>query len=373
MTFNEKQKKLLLSFLSCLSSSFFHPFFCFIIVLLIACSCQNSEYNSIIEKTTNTTIFTGNAMTIRYKVIVGQVLTQDQTDIIQNIVANTFQEVNSIYNKWNPDSEISYLNTLKAHDTVALSPKLERFLKETDVVVKLSGQRFDPTIEPLQKLWKERLQQNQIPSVEELKRIAPAIGWDKIHFSNGKFSKDDERTQIDLSGIAKGLCIDLIAERIAEAGYKNVFVEWGGEICALGQHPDNRPWAVYISRLGDDDPVNAIDTVQLKDQAIATSGDYLQNWTAKEIMNEGSNKSKLAEVTYFHIFDPHTLQPLKSTHHSIASVSVVAPTCALADALATTAMLFPTAEEAKAWSEKVRLEYPSISFWIVTRKGLEKN
>ena len=155
---------------------------------------------------------------------------------------------------------------------------------------------------------------------------------------------------------------DFAVESLNQAGFPDVFVEWGGEIRATGQHPDGRPWNIFISRLGDLDPRHAIAFVSLNNEAIASSGDYLQNWTVRT----GGLCS--SQNTYCHIMDPWTFQPLKIEKNTIASASVSAPTCAFADGLATAAMLFSSIEEAKAWSEKIREKHPEVAFWFAVRE-----
>jgi FAD:protein FMN transferase len=323
----------------------------FLLSLLILSSCSSSDSIPI-------TVFSGNEMTIDYRIQVGQPLDGADQEKISHIITDTFDEINQVYNKWNPHSELSRLNRLKALDKVEISPQLETLLTLTDRIVKLTEGKFDPTIEPLQEIWKKSLTVGTIPSLEEVEAIAPAIGWNKIHFGHGYFYKDHDLTSLDLGGIAKGYGVDLLTARLNEAGYKNIYVEWGGEIRAAGKHPGNRPWTIFISNLGDADPSHAIDIVALNDQAIATSGDYLQYWTLRD-----------KEVTYFHILDPTTLQPLTITKDSIASVSVVAPTCAVADGLATALMMFPTVEEAEGWCET---NVPDMSFWIEDRAIVPK-
>lgn len=330
-----------------------------LIISLIFIGCSESSHNA------PTTFFSGTAMTIDYKIIIGQKLSEKQKAEVERIILTTFEEVNQIYNKYNPASEISKLNRLAAGIHEPISPKLESILIQTEKIVNLSENRFDPTIEPLQNLWRKKLENGQMPSSQEIEEIKPAIGWDKIHFNNGIFYKDHDLTSLDLGGIAKGLCVDLIVERLSGAGYKDTFVEWGGEIRASGRHPDKRPWNIFISRLGDANPDQAIEKLSLKDQAIATSGDYLQFWT----VIDSNADTKPQETTFFHIIDPKTLSPLKITKNSIASASVLASTCAYADALATVLMLFPTADEAKLWAESLKNKENDFSFWIITREG----
>jgi len=325
---------------SCLSCLFFS------LCILLMCSCQNSTVAPV------STVLKGNVMTIDYKIIIGSPVDEMQKKTIEELVSATFSEINTIYNKWNPHSEISTLNQLKGKVTYPISQKLESFLKFTDQIVKMTEGRFDPTIEPIQKLWKEKLANGEIPTNKEIAKIAPAVGWDKIHVENGYFYKDHDHTAIDLGGIAKGFCVDLLVENLNAAGYPHVYVEWGGEIRCSGKHPSGRPWRVFISNLGDQQQENGIAEIDLIDQAIATSGDYLQNW-------------KIGTATYFHIFDATTKRPLVSAPHSIASASVVAPTCALADGLATAAMTFSTVEEAQQWSEQINKLFPETHFWFI--------
>ena len=170
-------------------------------------------------------------------------------------------------------------------------------------MTELSEGRFDPTIEPLQKLWKEHLAQGTVPSKPQIDALLPAIGWNKIHLSKGKICKDHDLTSLDLGGIAKGYCVDLLVERLNANGYPSIFVEWGGEIRTSGQHPDNRPWTIFISRFGNPDPEKALAILTLRNQAIATSGDYIQQW---KVQKENTGE----EAVYFHIIDPLTGQPL---------------------------------------------------------------
>ncbi len=337
----------------------------FLLFLIMAVSCQNHPEVHVVQKLgpTGTTDFSGEAMTMHYKIIVGAVLNQDEIHAIKDLIAATFNEVDQVYNKWNLNSEVSHLNRIKSGIKVQISPELQRLFNETQLIVELSEGRFDPTIEPLQRLWKINLQEGRTPSQEEIEAIAPVIGWDKIHVVEGVFSKDHDKTELDFGGIAKGLAIDLLVERFQQKGYRDLFVEWGGEIRAIGVHPEQRPWTVYISRFGDDDPEHAIDTLFLNNQAIATSGDYLQNWSISSSPEE--NRGKI--ITYFHIFDSETLHPLKISSTSIASVSVVAENCAFADGLATAVMLCPDHASAEAWVRGIIVLYPNVSFWIASR------
>ena len=75
----------------------------------------------------------------------------------------------------------------------------------------------------------------------------------------------------------------------------------------------------------------------------------------------------MGEHTYFHVFDPKSLKPLIATHSSVASASVLAPRCALADGLATAALMFSNVEEATAWAKKIQEKIPDTTFWLFSK------
>lgn len=329
----------------------FCNFLCIFFILLIA-SCYHSSKLSL---------FSGNKMTINYRILVGQSLNATQKSQIHHLIDETFEEINQIYNKWNPQSEISHLNQLKAGKRCLLSTQLYQFFQRLDQLVHLTEGRFDPTIEPLQKLWKSHLELGLIPDPLEIEALKPCLGWDKIHFKDQVFYKEDSRTQIDLGGIAKGYCVDLLVERLQQKGYANVFVDWGGEIRTSGMHPDHRLWNIYISHFKDSHPTHALAYLSLDNQAIATSGDYYQQWTV--------NTPEGQTLTYSHIFNPKTLQPIIVSSKSIASASLIANDCTTADGIAKVLMLFDSAEDAQQWIESLRPHIPRLAYWVFTNEA----
>lgn len=318
--------------------------FLLLLLLILFLSCQTKPKNP-------TTHFHGVVMTIPYHIIVGCPLAPSQLQTIQTIIDQTFDEVNRVYNKWNPSSELSQINDAQAFQVIPLSSNLYQFLLLVDEMVALSDGRFDPSVEPVQKLWKESLENQMLPAQVDLEERFSSVGWDTFHFTPDQIWKEHANSSLDLGGIAKGFAIDLIAQRIKESGYENIYVEWGGEIATRGEHPDQRPWRVLVTKYGVPGDTQTI--VELHDNAIATSGNYLQNWTVDQ-------------TSYCHIFNPKNGSPLQITQDSICSVTIVAPTCLLADTIATSAMLFQTKEEAETWLASLKDIYPELKYWVYT-------
>ena len=71
---------------------------------------------------------------------------------------------------------------------------------------------------------------------------------------------------------------------------------------------------------------------------------------------------------FFQIIDPLTASPVEKTEYSVAFSTVIAPTCALADALATASLLFSTRKEAESWAQEVVELHPDVRFWILSYK-----
>jgi len=341
---------------------YIHLFFLLILVTSCGTKEEKQPSGSAMSKK-NITSFSGVAMTIPYHIEIGEVLSEKESSEIEHLLDQTFQEVNALYNKYNSQSEISLLNNLEAYKKVIISHQLASFLKRCDFFVHASFGQFDPTIEPVQKLWKTYLEKGEKPPQDKVEALRAAVGWHNIHIENCTFYKDHDETQIDLGCIAKGHTVDLLTERIIDLGYENVFVEWGGDARASGKHPQGRSWAVYVSNLNDLNPDNALAYIPLQNQGIATSGDYLQQWTIKE---NGAIR------TYFHLFDPHTLEPLYITTESIASSTCLTSNCTTADVIASVLLMSPNLAKAKILAQNLKQAIPNSAFWLISRKEIEK-
>ncbi|HSX10946.1 MAG TPA: FAD:protein FMN transferase [Chlamydiales bacterium] len=277
-------------------------------------------------------------MTMPYHITVGKNLTDEEHKSVSHVIEKTFTEVHEIFDNWNPKSEISRLNAAPAGALLPLSLPLQNLLSLCSDIVTLSSGRFDPTIEPLEHLWREE----KTPSPEHLQAVCDSVGWSHISIHNGIFKKDHSGTKLDLCAVAKGLCIDWLTERLQAMGYADLLVEWAGEMRAAGHHPENRDWTVQINPhlLVQNQPIAPI---HLRNNALATSGSSF-------------------------VIDPLTASPLEKTEYSIAFATVIAPTCALADALATAAVLFHSRREAESWAQEVVDIYPDASFWIISHR-----
>ena len=243
--------------------------------------------------------FSGIAHTHAYHIHVGHRLNSKSTQEIEALIDDTFDRVNRLYNHWNPDSLLS---------TDSTAPELKPILSLAHSLHTLSEGRYDPTLGASIHLFKTE-------------KVLPQ----KVY---------------DLDGMLKGFVVDELIDKLTEMGYTDFYVEWGGEIAARGHHPSGRPWQVLVNK----------EVVSLTEGAFATSGAEEQMWDI-----EGA--------IYTHIMNPKTHRMLTIEEGKVSFVTVKAPSCALADALATACMACETPSESAAFAERMKEKHP-VEFWI---------
>ncbi len=292
--------------------------------------------------------FRGIAMEMPYHIQIGKSLSIKQQIRVQSVIDSSFVFIHQCFDHWNPKSELSLLNQLPVLESKKLSPKLLQLFQIADSMVEMSGARYNPTLGNIIALWKKS---SAFVDQKELQSMQETLQWGNISIRDGIFSKRSHLV-LDFDGIAKGLGIDLLLERLQSLGYTNIYVEWAGDIAACGNHPSGRHWQVAIRNPLSQMPDSEI--IPLTNCAIATSGDYEQ---CMEIDNK----------QYCHIIDPKSLRPIEMTEESIASVTVMAPSCAVADGLATSAMTFTNIESLLSWAHQMKEKIPGVSFRIFKR------
>ena len=233
------------------------------------------------------------------------------------------------------DSELSIFNQSTSLEPISVSLGLARVLKEAIRLGELSEGALDVTVGPLVNLWGfgPEYRPETVPSDELLAETKARIGLDKLVFENGMLNKKIPDLYVDLSTIAKGYGVDLVAEFIEANGINNYLVEIGGEMRVKGFKHTGELWHVAIEKpLSNERAVHQI--IVPKDNAVATSGDYRIYFEA-----DGQRFS--------HIIDPKTGKPI---NHKLVSVTVIHPSSMTADGLST-AMMVMGEEKALAFAE----------------------
>ena len=230
---------------------------------------------------------------------------------------------------YRPDSQIARFNAAETLEWVPVSDELAEVIAISQTVSAQSGGAFDVTVAPLVSAWgfgpegssDSRSQAPPLDRSDELAldRLRARIGHEKLHVrsSPAALRKEAADLAVDLNGVAPGYAVDQIAERFERMLLTNYMVELGGEVRARGRNAQGEPWRIAVERPHAEQTPYAI--VQLEDAAVATSGEYRQFY-----LRDGQR--------YSHTIDPRTGRPVA---HALASVVVIAPRAAYADAWAT--------------------------------------
>lgn len=194
---------------------------------------------------------------------------------------------------------------------------------------------FDITIAPLANAWGFGFKKGTFPDSLMIDSLLQTTGYEKVKLEDGKVIKQDLRTMLSCSAVAKGYSVDVVAHLLDSKGIKNYMVDIGGEVVVKGKNPTNNLWRIGINKPIDDSLAINQDiqvVLEVTDLGMATSGNY-RNYYYKD------------GKKYAHTIDPRTGYPVQ---HSILSSTVVAEDCMTADALATSFMVMGL-EEAEAF------------------------
>ena len=253
------------------------------------------------------------------------------------------RRIESKYTRYRDDSLTAAINRAAGGAAVAIDEETAALLRYADRCHRLSGGRFDLTSGVLRRVWDFRSQAPRVPSHAEIEMLRALIGWDRVEWSDRAVRLPRAGMELDFGGIGKEYAADRAAAICRDHGITHALVNLGGDVRALGTHPDGTPWRIAIRHPRAPDA--AIATAMLADGALATSGDYERYFDA------GGRR-------YCHILDALTGMPV--THFQ--SVSVAAPLAVLAGSYATIAMLLGRPAQ-------TMLDANALRYWIVDAEG----
>jgi len=213
-------------------------------------------------------------------------------------------------------SELSRLNAARAREVCKLSGATLDLLRLCRDITGQTDGAFDATCRPILQVWRKAGKTKRLPADADLAGAIRQSGWDKIELLAGGARKTVDGAGADLGGIAKGFGIDRAIDAMRNASAAGGLVNVGGDVRCFGRREKEGRWLVGIR--GPFDGRRDFAVVQLTDAAVCTSGNY-------ERFFEIDGKR------YSHIVDPRTGR----TVDCAPSVTVVAPTAAVADAWAT--------------------------------------
>ncbi len=244
-----------------------------------------------------------------------------EATLAANAAFAAIEGVDRVMSIHRPDSDISRVNQGAGAETVTVHPMLTSVLQLASRMNDLSGGAYDVTCLPLMRLYGfYDSGRNHIPSDREVLRILDGVGQRYVAVDSVTHTVGLTRVGagIDLGSIGKGYAVDCAADTLRAHDIRHASIDAGGNIYAMGDASGQEAgWRAAIRN-----PVkpNAyFETIILKDEAVATSGNYEQS-----IVLDGRKVG--------HLFDLRNGHPANGR----LSTTVVARSAALSDALSTT-------------------------------------
>ena len=273
---------------------------------------------------------------------------------LERAIRDRLEHLEQQFSTYRTRSELSQFNAsaIVHPDWIPVSPEMTRVAAESRRISELTRGAFDVTVAPLVRLWgfgPQRRSDNSLPNENEIRSARLSVDWRglDVRVHPPALRKKSAAVQADFSSLAKGFAADEISRLLTTTinGAASHLVQIGGDTRAnlaeraksADQDANPPVWLVAIESADVSNPAPAI-VIDLKGQALSTSGDYRNFFTA-----DGAR--------YGHIIDPRTGRPASG---SLAAVSVVHASCATSSALAT-ALFVMGSEEAFRFATEHRL------------------
>ncbi|HEQ1858950.1 TPA: FAD:protein FMN transferase [Providencia alcalifaciens] len=328
-----------------LNRKVFAPVLLFAATLLLA-ACGGPEQKNL----------QGQTMGTYYSVKFVTDSSEPSSDAIQAEIDKRLEEVNDQMSTYRPGSELSRFNqSNEVNVPFPVSAATAKVVSKAIEINKLTDGGLDVTVGPLVNLWgfgpEGRV--TKAPTDEELEKRRAWVGIDKLAVQDNNLIKTIPELYVDLSSIAKGYGVDVVAEYLESININDYMVDIGGEVRTKGKNGKDTPWRIAIEKPATDGvSQTAQEIIEPGDLSIATSGDY-------------RNYFEQNGVHFSHTIDPKTGKPIS---HNLVSITVLADDCMSADGLSTGLNVMGP-EAGLALAEKMNIPVFMI---VKTDKGFEE-
>ena len=269
----------------------------------------------------------------------------DQLELALNDAVKAIRSVEADMSLFNPDSAVSRLN----RDGVLQKPsaQLLSVLSLAQHVSARSQGAFDVTVQPLWKLWSQAQAANALPEHKQLQLQRKLVNWRALQAHPDTVRLNGKGMAVSLNGIAQGYAADLVRAVLQSHGVMHALIDTG-ETATLGNAPGDKPWRFGVETAAN---VKSSQPEMTTDgRAMATSSDAHTAFTPDHV--------------HHHIFNPHT----GDSPRYWSSATVIAPSCAMADALTKVFFMCPpplVQRTARAWCVDVIMQEKSGK-WLNT-------
>ena len=232
-----------------------------------------------------------------------------------------------IYHEYDGENNLKTVNKNAGKTPVKVDGELIDFLLYCKEIFTLTNGKTNIAMGSVLKLWhdcREDAFDNPsaavIPTEAELLEAAAHTDINNliIDEENSTVYLADPNMRLDVGALGKGYATERAREALVARGVTSYVLNIGGNISAIGEKPSGEGWRTSITNPEKAEDKPYILTVNLKDTACVTSGNYERYYT-------------VGGIRYHHIIDKDTLMPSEY----FSSVTVFVNDSALADALST--------------------------------------
>ncbi|MCF7741493.1 MAG: FAD:protein FMN transferase [Candidatus Marinimicrobia bacterium] len=313
----------------------------FFLIILLFTSCSQEQQ---LVKISKTDFAMGTIIQIT-------VLDSSKQDV-NKAIDQSFQEINRVGNlfyKGNPESPVYKFNH-RTGNSVKMPQEVFDLILRADRISRKTQGSFDMTIEKLLPLYDFSGDSLRPPQKKLVDSLIQYVGYNHLEFDSSTNTITSQREGLSLAtgGNAKGFAVDRAIYILDSIGVSGALVNAGGDLRVLPR--SSKKWRVGIQNPRQ--PNQTIGIITLDSGAVTTSGDYEQyfNYNGKR---------------YHHIINPKTGYPARASR----SVTVIAPTTELADALATGLFILGYEEGLKVLDSFPNCE----AFWVDSSGGYHKS
>ena len=257
------------------------------------------------------------------------------------------ERLERILSDYDAESELSRLSAAApTANPVHVGDDLWNVLERADTIHGLTDGAFDISVGPLTTLWRQSRRSGHLPRTDKLAAARAAVGAGAILLDRETRTAALTRPgmRLDLGGIGMGYAADRVLAVLTDRGNAAAMVDASGDVAVSAAPPGTDGWRIEVAPMpGDGTP----EMVVLHHAAITTSGD------ARQFVEIDGRR-------FSHIVDPTTGLGVAGP----AAVTVIAPDCTTADAVATAASVLGH-ERGPAMVAR----FPGVSARFVWRDG----
>ena len=279
--------------------------------------------------------FSGYAQGGTYNVKINMAGVRTPQDKIAATIDSLLTDIDFSISGYNHNSLLSRRN---AGEDIVPDGHFAALLEISEKYKEMTDGAFDVYSGPLFDIWGFGFTADSLPSDERIEQAMRDSRAGKI---------------LNFNAIAQGYSCDVVAAYLYSIGVEDMLVDIG-EIYCDGVNPSGEGWKIGIDNPvdGNNTPgkdLRAVWSSEGKACGIVTSGNY-----RKFYVKDGRK--------YAHTIDPRTGRPVT---HNLLSATIVAPTAAEADAIATACMVMGP-EKARAFIE----EHEGLEAFLVSDDGV---